>query len=170
MASTKPTFPELSSAIFRRVRARRDARHVRRARAHGLWSLFAAADNKQPRAGLRHEKSGVHNESAKTIPSVHHGFADGGEVGAAMRGQRAIDIFKHDDARRPALLLQTAHQKPEGPKSARAPTSQSGIVARKRKILAGKRGPGEIGPAGKLLWAERGDVFDDEGVRPQFAS
>src|SRR5271156_3254224 len=75
-----------------------------------------------------------------------------------MRGERAADILKSDDTRRPSFGDQVLHQIPEWPEGAGSIALQSGASAGERKVLAGERSPCEIDVSGHILDCDGADV------------
>src|SRR5271170_3936661 len=75
-----------------------------------------------------------------------------------MRGERAADILKSDDTRRPSFSNQVLHQTPERPEGAGSIALQSGASAGERKVLAGERSPCEIDVSGHILDCDGADV------------
>ena len=127
-----------------------------------IWDrhIGAHGDDEQARSRLRHEQRRVDHQRAETIILRGQRPANRFEVFAAMRGQRAADIFEHDRRRRTALAPQRRHQRPERPEAARAFALQPRTDACERQILTGKGRPDEIGAAGQLRGRDRRDIAD----------
>src|SRR6202030_3896166 len=77
---------------------------------------------------------------------------------AVVRSERAADILKSDDTRRPSFGDQVLHQTPEWPEGAGSIALQSGASAGERKVLAGERSPSEIDVSGQILGREGVDI------------
>ena len=79
-----------------------------RGRTGRLWPFALDRHHEQARTRLRQPEGGVHLERPDTITGLGHDGADGGEIAPLARGQKADDVFQHDDARRPPLTSCTA--------------------------------------------------------------
>ncbi len=100
-------------------------------------------DDKNTRARLREKRCGVDCERANAVARVGEHRDEGGKIRAAVRGKQAGYVFQRDDRRRVgAERLNGAPETPEGAGTrGREPATRAG----ERKILTGKRGPGQIG-------------------------
>ena len=107
---------------------------------------------------MRHEQRRVDHDGTKDIAGLLERRTDRRKILAFMRGERAADILKSDDARRPSFGDQVFHQAPERPERAGSIALQSGASAGERKVLAGERRPREIDVSGQILGREGADV------------
>ena len=134
----------------------------RRCKPRGDRQVGLRRHDEQPRPRLRQEMRGVDRQRAEDIAQPPQDAADLGKVAAAVRRQRADDILDDDQARRPALGVQSRHQGVKTPERARARARQPRAGAGERQVLAGKRRPGEIGAPRQVVGAELGDVGDPQ--------
>src|SRR5271163_380231 len=103
---------------------------------------------------MRYKQRRVDHDGAEDISRFFEGRTDRRKILAVMRGERAADILKSDDARRPSFGDQLLHQAPERPERAGAVAFQSGASAGKRKVLTWERRPCEIDGSGQILGRE----------------
>ena len=136
--------------------ARAGASRIRAACAEVRRDMFATADGNEEHARprLRHEASRVDHHRAEAVTGADQRLADRREILAVVRGQRAIDIFEHDEAGRAALgrpdpssSARTARRSRCESVGDRRRLPQPTVVAGERQVLAGEGSPNEIGPA-----------------------
>src|SRR4051812_3134721 len=91
-------------------------------------------DKEDPWSRLRHEQCSVYDDRAKPIIRIRKGRSYRGEVLAAMRSKRAVDVLQNNYLRHSMLLGQAPHKRPERPERTRA-RSYAGVGAPKSPIV-----------------------------------
>ena len=100
--------------------------------------ILSRGDDEQPRARLRNEQRRVDDQRAKSVALFRQRLADFGKVLAAMRGERAADIFEHDERRRTALLARAPSSAPRTARTSR--TFRPSVPRRRRRATGPDRG------------------------------
>ena len=131
---------------------------LERAGAGQVPDRQAGGDHEHPRPRLRDEARGVDLQGSEAVALIGQGPAQGGEVGAAVRGQQADDVLDDDGVGAAALGAQRLHQLPEAEKGRGAAALQACPCAGQTEVLAGTGGPGQIGLAGQVGGGDLPDV------------
>ena len=143
-----PPAPGGARAIRQAVMGLHDPSRMERAiRARQAGGRLARRHHEQAGTRLGQPVGGVHFERAEGPAGVGQQVAEATEVFAAVGGQQADDVLDHDQARRPALGVELLDLPPEPPEGSRTARRKTPARAREAEVLAGRRGPGEVGAA-----------------------